>query len=118
MTTTHTIGAIESGSHPVFGDWEIARTITFTYTPGSRPTTVDPGAGPTIELAKVEPGPDAPAAFLDLAEKHLRTWAEDWLEDHHDEVVASAQEDLAGEADAWADFKRRERIDERLMEGR
>lgn len=117
-SSTHKITAIDSGSHDVFGDWEVEHTITFRYTPGSRPTQIDPGSGPTVELVSVGPRPDAPCAFQDLADKRLHDWAEQWLEDHEDQAIAAAHYDLEAEADERADFQRRSRIDDQLTEAR
>lgn len=114
-TSTHKITAIDSGSHPVFGDWEVEYTITFTFWPAERATLTCPGAEPGIEFVKVEPLPRDQGAFQDLADARVRDWAEQWLEDHYDEAVQVATDDRRADEDDAADYARRSRIDARLM---
>jgi len=117
-TTTHKITALRSGSANGV-DWEAEHTITFTYTPGTPPTSVDPGSGATLEFAtvdfvKVEPEADAPTAFQDIAQQHLNDWAEGWLQENEDEAMAVAVQDRDADADEYADRQRRARIDDNL----
>lgn len=115
-SSVHKIRAIDSGSHPVFGDFEQEYDITFTFYPAEGATALCPGAKPGIEFVKVDPAVafDGSVSHPDLMQARIDQWAEDWLEDHYDECVASAQDDRAGEADDHADYLRRERRDLRL----
>ena len=113
-TSTHKITAIDSGSHPAFGDYDVEYTITFTYWPAERASLTCPGAEPGIEFVKVEPMPRDQGASQNLADARVRDWAEAWLEDHYDEAVASAQDDRQADADDHADYLRRQRRDDSI----
>ena len=122
MPLAHYITAIRSGSHDVFGDWENEYVIAYTYTPGTPASYDDPGSGPLVEFVKVVSVDGTPpekaaadaGAFWDYALRDMNDWAEGWLEDNTDEAAAFAEYDRHAEADDYADFKRRERIDMRL----
>ena len=114
MTTTyHRITAHRWGNDRGM-DWEEEWEIGYHYTPGTPASYDDPGSGPTIEFDSLLGRIDAPDAFHDIAEKLMNDWAEDWLAEHEDEAIANAQQDRDAQADDYADFKRRQRIDDKL----
>ena len=114
MTTTrHTITAQRYGS--VRGvDYEEEWEISYFYTPGGGDNWNEPAYGPTVEFDRLLGQVDAPEFARDLAEKQMNDWAEDWLAENEAEAIANARNDLDAEADDYADFKRRQRIDDRI----
>lgn len=112
-TSTHTITAYRWGSHNGV-DWEEEWDIQFHYTPGGGDNWNEPAYGPTIEFGCVLGDVDDPPAFRDIARQMLNDWAEDWLRENEAEAIAAARNDREAEADDYADFERRARIDVRL----
>ena len=101
-TSTHKITAIRVEEH------EIEYRITFTFWPSERATLTCPGAEPGVEFVKATDEYGRPVSSYDAE------WCEQWLEDHYDEAVASAQDDRMADADDHADFLRRQRRDDSI----
>lgn len=115
MTSTHKIDACRYGT--VNGqDFDEEYVITFSYTKGGGDNWNEPAYGPTIEFVRVDPPvpTDGSVSHPDLMQQRINQWAEDWLDDNYSVVVAAAQYDLDAQADDYADFKRRQRIDDKL----
>lgn len=107
----HKIAATRSGSYNGM-DYDNDYTITFNYVPGSPDVRYlnngdpgYPGWAAEVEFVSVEPLPDA-GAFTDLAVKDVEEWASDWLDEHYDECVESAEHDMQPDPDAAYDARR------------
>jgi len=109
-TSTHKITATMSGSTER-EDFDVEMVITFTFWPSERATSVCPGAEPGIEFVSATYEDGQPVSSSDAE------WCEQWLEDHYDEAVASAQDDRLGWEDDHADFLRRQRRDDSITGG-
>ena len=109
-TTTHKIDAVRSGSTDR-EDWDVEYRITFTFWPTERATLTYPGAEPGVEFVT--------AVWADgtepLREDELE-WCAEWLNDNYDEAVAAALHDREADADDHADYQRRARIEDAMLE--
>lgn len=109
----YTITASRYGSNER-EDWDIEYRITYLYTPAQSARSytwgdhIDPPEGADLDFlcATYEDGKSC--VYMD------EEWCRDWFYDHLDDAIQHAEEIRAGRADDHADFKRRQRIDDKL----
>ena len=109
--STHTITATLHGSND-HEDWDVEYEITYRYTPGRSGGFYEPGHGPSVEFisARWKDGTDP------LTPEEIE-WCQEWLYEDEAAICRVAEERRAADADDYADFKRRERIDAKLTGG-
>ncbi len=115
MSSQHKIDATRSGEFNGM-DYDEDYVITFSYVRGAPATgpTYSSGGQPAepaeIEFVSVTPDAGDHGAFTDLAQSGLEQWAQFWLDEHYDECIELAEQDMQPDPDAERD----RRIDDQL----